>query len=457
MTKIPSTTPRRSGKVRTVMLAVLLAGLGVPVYLLGARPLTPESSVARAIVRTPAGLTNEQGVRTTIQSQAAEGDASSEGIRIGFMPGQGQTASSAEVHVECLCAGDPADGIARADRLAQRFAESLRRQQEGKAADVYAKAKQSTAEASKKLDDTQSRLGHFVRDAFAREKKNSSTTKTTVNPEWQAVRRQLDHARQYRAGLLVDRTPLHPIVQAADDDIRDLEKRLAAIPRELTPEPGNMAEELGQMIEPPTEMPGLTGPAGKDVDQLDQQPGPYVPPAPAVAPAPPTVAHSGPMPAPTVAASPNRENSFRALQKEVADARKDYDSARARQDDAGTRRFHLPTIEVVPAQLVGGPVVGGSDSSHALTVALLVALAASAGIALVSEGLSGQAVYATAAHARATLGVPVLAVAPAADPVSRHGRRRRLVDSTIAVICGLFLLAVSAGVLLGVSRIATLF
>ena len=74
----------------------------------------------------------------------------------------------------------------------------------------------------------------------------------------------------------------------------------------------------------------------------------------------------------------------------------------ARQDEAGGRRFALPTIEVVPAQLIAGPAAGGPSSSRLFTVALVVALAASAGIAMVVDGFSGKAVYASVAQAPQT-------------------------------------------------------
>ena len=53
MNRTPDTIPRRSGRINTVVFAVLLAALGVPVYLLGARPLPSGPSTVRAIVRMP--------------------------------------------------------------------------------------------------------------------------------------------------------------------------------------------------------------------------------------------------------------------------------------------------------------------------------------------------------------------------------------------------------------------
>jgi len=41
-------------------------------------------------------------------------------------------------------------------------------------------------------------------------------TTTADNPEWTALEHQLGELRQRRTGLLVDRTPLHPAVQAVE-------------------------------------------------------------------------------------------------------------------------------------------------------------------------------------------------------------------------------------------------
>ena len=195
-----------------------------------------------------------------------------------LVSGKGPAAST-EVRIDCACGDDTAAGVALAltgwpSSMPSRSAGDKK----GEATEAYETAKQATTKAAKQLDEARIATGPFVRDALAGDKKpaGSKAAATTVNPEWAAVRRQLDHARQYRAGLLVDRTPLHPMVQAADDDVKDLEDRLTAIPHELVLMPGNLAEELDQMIELPTEMPGLTGPASKEVDRLDEPSGPVL-------------------------------------------------------------------------------------------------------------------------------------------------------------------------------------
>jgi hypothetical protein len=60
------------------------------------------------------------------------------------------------------------------------------------------------------------------------------------NPQWLELQRQIAALDKRRERLLVDRTPLHPAVQAVDDKIADLRSELAVTPRQV-PDPKAVA------------------------------------------------------------------------------------------------------------------------------------------------------------------------------------------------------------------------
>jgi len=442
----------RSGRTSTVLMAVVFAVLGVPVYLLAARTPPAETTTAEAIVRLPAGMTTQGAAQEAIQAEAnsrrAPGQASPGELRVWLAPEKAPHADTESVHIQYTAR---TESISLANRLAEEFAESVRDRQKRGAQQAHDEAKRSTARAAKRLAEAQSRLDRFLQDAFTASEKPTLAAKK-VNPDWLAVRRRLDHARRYREQLLVDRTPLHPMVRAADEEIADLEERLAAIPHELVPELGDRAEELREMTEPLPEPPGIIGPAAEDVDKLEQSLGRFTPPTlEALSPA--TTAELPPAGAPPKAAPPDRRERFLALKHDVKVAQADYERAAAHERATHRRLVNLPPIEVVAARLVTGQPVAASRLPRVSLAALMVALAGAVGVGMVASGIWGGATFADATEARAALSVPILATVPPADHVSTWARRRRLLERWVQVVCGLFLLAVCAGVLLALGQV----
>jgi len=467
---------RRPGRTSTVVAALVFAALGVPVYLLGVQA-PPGPRTAKAIVCLPAGVTTEEkasndilaaaNVRRAIGTLPDEAGTAGAGAResdesirnrLGVRLSTGEP-SSAEVHIDYSGDEPPRHALRLVTRLAEQFAQAVRQRQKTEAAEAYHQAEQATAEAKKKLTEAQGRLDAFVQESLATsptdktktaDRADSAAVGPKANPNWLALRRRLDHARAYRASLLVDRTPLHPMVQAADQEIVDLEKRLAATDPGPVPEQDDLADELRQMTDPLPQEPGLIGRAAENVDTLDQPLGRFVPPGEQAAGAGP----SSRSPAPD---SKKRLETFAVLKREVDTAREDYGRAVARQGKAWRRQFTLAPVEVVAARVVTGPTTAARQPSRRATIAILVALAGAVGAGMIASGIGGTTTFADLAQARAALAVPVLGVVPAADHVgSGHGRRRWL-EGAVLVVCGLFLLAVSAGVVLAASGIAVRF
>ncbi|MBN1588835.1 MAG: hypothetical protein JW888_04915 [Pirellulales bacterium] len=487
----------RAGRVRTVLLALMFAAVGVPVYFLGVRG-TSTSGTARSIVCLPADLTTQQQARDEILALPNVGRAvRASQANFDGCPGSPATVNSVrdrlrvrlstartsedwpvDIHIECRYDTNPAEAIALTGRLAEQFAESARRQQKAEAAQVYQEAKQAADEARERLAKAQAQFDEFLQHQFEPAEEPALTAEdrpklddpgrpasptvdpaeSKVNPDWLAVRRQLDRARQYRTQLLVDRTPLHPMVRAADVEISDLEKRLAAIPHGLVPEQGDLAGELRQMTDPMPEPLGPIGPSREDIDSLDQPLGHFVPPT-ARQPSRPSVAEpSTPddMNRPPGAVAQQRFDAFLARKHELDEAQSDYHHALAQQREAWQRQFNLPPVEVMAARFSSEPSTTESPSRRWTLISLLVALAGASGVGMVTTGITANTTFANAGEARAALRVPVLATVPGADHANTKSRRWRLVEGAIMVVCGLFLLAVCVGVLLAVGQVFTL-
>lgn len=471
--RIPRCRAERRASASTVVLTLVFVVLGACVYMLGTNAPPSSPWTAESAVCLPADMTNQDEAAAQILADAnlrraippsrdTTGHVASMReqlqVRVSADPRSGT--SNAQVCIQYTSKDAPRLALAVVNRLAKQYAQAIRQRQKAEAEQAYHEAEQATAEAQTQLAEAQERFDAFVRESLGPNQKTdvsqtedsgdqseSKPTGSKINPEWQAARRQLDHARAYRAQLLVDLTPLHPKVRAADEEIADLEKRLAAIPHELVPEQGNLADELGQMTDPLPESPGLIGPEAKDVDVLDQPLGRFVPP---------TVAAKQPAP-PTARDSRKRIEKFTALKRDVDEARATYHRAVAHQSEVWRRQFALPPVEVVAARAATAPAVAAARPGRLTLVALMVALTGAAGVGMVASGIGGGTTFADAAQARAALAVPVLATIPAAGHARPGVRRRRLVENAVVIAGGLFLLVVCAGVALATVGIVAWF
>ena len=376
----------------------------------------------------------------------------------------------------------------------RRPGESARETRRNEAERDYERTKEARVEARRRLAEAQGQFDAFLQRSYeiqptpstgnetaegdssvsgsAPDQSATEPATTAINPEWVAMRRRLDYARQHHEQLLVERTPLHPMVRAADEEIADLERRLAQIPHELVSEPSDLDQELLQMTDPPTdplpERPGLKGPARDDGDLLDQPLGRFTPPA-ARRPRKTTTddqaqpsrqRESTPSPVAVRQAPPfmsaQRLREFLVFRRELASLEESYRRAVEAERAAWQRLADLPPVAPVRAKTpVSGAMVATNSARDVSTSrrtigSLLVGLIGAAGVGMAVSGASSGATFANVARARAALSVPVLATVPAADPADRGGRRRRLINAAVKVGGGVVLALACASVLLSV-------
>jgi hypothetical protein len=102
----------------------------------------------------------------------------------------------------------------------------------------------AAAEARLKTFDDQMRVAEAAAAARAAAPAKSRPPAMIDNPRKAELQRQLADLRQRRERLLVDRTPSHPAVQAADEKIADIEQELAAVPQRVSnPEAGGASAD----------------------------------------------------------------------------------------------------------------------------------------------------------------------------------------------------------------------
>ncbi|HLA84586.1 MAG TPA: hypothetical protein VJL29_07310 [Thermoguttaceae bacterium] len=458
----------RSARSSLVVLAVLFVALGAPLFLMGTRALRTEPRTVEALVRLPAGATTESdaknqilaepNVRRAIGELGLDTPSARERLAVGLSADSPTVGFSGTLHIACTRDGAADATTVFVNRLAEQFARSVRERHRAETDQAYQRAEQAVDAAEKKLHAAKKPFDDFVADRPQPTPKRP-VAKSKLNPDYVALRRQLDHARARREQLLVDRTPMHPMVQAADEEIVDLERRLAAIPHEFMSEPGDLDEALDEMIDPAEPPPGMRGLAPGGVDPLDQPPGRFTPPNRFRA------ARTAKQPSPAGPESPSiktfisrqQREKFFALKREVDAAQEDYRRAVARQSDAAERRLRVPRIEIVAARVVSDAAVGTPRAPRRATICFLAVLAGVLGLGMIASGVTGRRTFADAAQARAALSVPVLAVVPAADPADRRSLRRRRFEGWILVLGGLFLLAVCAAVLLTAAGVSMPF
>jgi hypothetical protein len=244
------------------------------------------------------------------------------------------------------------------------------------------------------------------------------------------------------------------MVQAADLEIVDLERKLAATSDDTMPEPQDLSQELKEMIPAPTASPGLVGQAAEGVDTLDQPLGRFVPPAARPSDTPQSRPDAARVPA---AAAQKLLERFNALKHDVNVAREEYDRAARQRNEARQRQLNLPPVLVAAARVTADSAVAAPRPWRLSLVALMVALAGTAGVVMVATGIADGATFADAAQARAALPVPLLATVPPADHVGAGFRWRRLAERLVTILCGLVLVAACTGVVLAVSGVARPF
>ncbi len=120
---------------------------------------------------------------------------------------------------------DPRAAAQWVNALADSFADSFRQQWRSQAEKVYHDAHDAAGRAADDLRRATAGLNAFS------PKITPANPSLVDNPDWLQLNRQLADQQQRYDRLLVDRTPLHPEVQAAEIRVVDLTRRLAATER----------------------------------------------------------------------------------------------------------------------------------------------------------------------------------------------------------------------------------
>jgi hypothetical protein len=211
-----------------------------------------------------------------------------------------------------------------------------------------------------------------LRDSMPVSERPTHVTAMLENPDWIEQNREVEQLKRQRRDLLADRTPLHPEVQVVESQIARAERELATIPRQVA---------------------GAAAPAG----QIDN------PPPPAANP-PPT----------QVVSLPPVVETLHARQRQLQAAGEEVERLAAQERQASEAALRLPQIGTRLA--IGPENVAGPNRPAAQWPlgALLAALAAAAGVGMISHGASIDLPLRSAADVKASLPIPVVALVEAA-------------------------------------------
>jgi hypothetical protein len=251
--------------------------------------------------------------------------------------------------------------------LADSFAEGFRRQWRSQAEMVYRDAHDAAGRAADDLRRATARLNAFSPQVAP------LNPSLVDNPDWLELNRQLANLQQRRDRLLVDRTSLHPEVQAAEVRIADLKRRLAASERWI---PARQSAAT-----PPESIP----------------------------PGQPTAAAEG-------------AASFEKLRDAVARSQQASEKAARAEQRAWQARQQEPQIEL---QLAQAPCAPPLYWRLRLALASLAAgMTTTVGLGMIATGAAIEPTVNSLAQLGAVLSVPVLGVVPATDRIksARAGR-----------------------------------
>ena len=253
--------PPRSWKKRKTLYVLVFAATGLIVYELGRvaaerseplRSYTSTATIYQHAAPSAAEGSGQTAAPVPADSKRVEQQIISEAdepVRENLRVRAGQTDTPGELAVSISYTGQDPERPARlVNALAESYMADYRTKWKQHTHQAYMKAKLASDRAREELLRVRADL-----DAFA--KRPAKPPQSPVveadpplveNPVWLDLDAELTQMRERRAELLVDRTPLHPAVKHAEIRIAELERQLAATPREL---PGKRSElpaaELG--------------------------------------------------------------------------------------------------------------------------------------------------------------------------------------------------------------------
>jgi hypothetical protein len=459
---------RRSGRIVTYLLVLLFACMGVPVYLWGQRPESPsEETTCAAKVRIPLSVADKVSAKHDILTSENLDRAVRKvtGLSGEDAPEPGEAAQQVrerldvsvttvkrvnrppvlQVAITYSAPEDAERGARLVNELARQYAQDQRARLVAAAGKSHEEARRAADSAQKKLFEAQAQFDAFLDNYFRGdgERQNSpakntaqaksgpdakadgaASVKKAENPERVKTQRQLDDLRRHRERLLADRTPMHPSVRSADEEIIELEKRLAAIPHELVPAPGDLSEELKPMLGLPPVPPGPVDPR----------------------PTPEPISEPNELARPPVL-RPETVKTYTQRRDKLVHAREEYEKRAAVDREKWEMRYRLPQIEVELAR-PATPKEPPKAQPSLLFISSLVGLAGAMGMVMLSMGVGGEPILSTEAQARRVLPVQVVGTVPPADRSTGMPRSRRRPDGWILAVCGVLLLLLCLGMVL---------
>jgi hypothetical protein len=137
---------------------------------------------------------------------------------------------------------DPRRAEAAANARAEAYVKDRQAQWQESTAGAYRKAQQAAEQASREHAQNEDRLATFRRQmaeataqpqATEAQHENSSSPVMIDNPKWLDLNHQLGELQRRRTSLLIDRTPAHPAVEDVAVRIKDLQRQMATVPRQI--------------------------------------------------------------------------------------------------------------------------------------------------------------------------------------------------------------------------------
>jgi len=456
-----------------VLPALIFLGAALPVYLLCLRASAPKCgrTSCSATITLPAGRADAETTPESVLdkdhlAQAAKrANLSPERIRralrekaLRVSVGPSDRPDRTQVVITFEGRESPTFAAELVNALAEQFGQAERKAVAADARRAHEKARVAADQARTELFEIRARFNSFVDSCFAQLRQTnalgpspegnaargtpaasspapSAPLPVILQPERDALARQLAALRDHRAHLLVDRTPMHPEVHAADVEIAELERRLAGIPHELVPSPS----DLSQTLESTTGIP----PASPDPVSSQPMPSP--------SPASPTTPTSPLSPAALPQGRPGDLVADYLARRDAMDrAQERYERLADVERSTYEAQFELPPVQVHRAVGAVGPATP-VPSARSVLLALGVGLAGAVGMGMFSAGMSGERTFATGAELAETLSLSVLGTVPGAEPPTPRTRPRRTGDAWALLACGLALVTLCLGVLLALT------
>ncbi len=327
-----------------------------------------------------------------------------------YIVGRAAKAGQSEVRIPIAAIDDdPRRAEAAANARAENYVKDRRADWQHRTAGAYDKAHQAAEQARHEYAQSEDRLEAFRRQTARATAKpqptgprqgDSPSQPMIDNPKWLNLNRRLGELQQRRDALLVDRTPAHPAVEDVAVRIEDLQRQIAAIPRQII----------------------STAPAKQETSAK-------------------ALAKNGPAAANSVASQ--NTDKLNELAAAVETTQLACQQAEAAEKQARDAQKAGPQFSVVYAQIAETPPRLDSGWQRLMYTTLGTGLLMAFGAGLLSAGAQIHPTVASAAEVQAVTGVPIMATipptSPRPNPLWLSCRQRRVRRTLLAV--GLLLVA----------------